>query len=214
MRLQKQEIENLSNPYKLNLINSLTGIKPANLIGTVSNDGHENLAIFSSVIHLGSNPALIGFVLRPHSEIRRDTYENIKTTGFYTINHIPTSFTENAHYTSSKFEIDESEFEFCNFTPEYKDNFKAPFVAESQIKFGLRYVEEIAIPLNGTTLIIGTIESIHVENELIDKNGYLDLEKGNVAGISGLNTYYSLTKINTYPYARKSELPNWHDKEK
>ncbi len=42
----------------------MTGIKPANLIGTISKNQVSSLAIFSSVVHLGSNPALLGFVLR------------------------------------------------------------------------------------------------------------------------------------------------------
>ena len=59
MYFSKKDIINASRIHRLNLINSITGIKPANLIGTISKDGHTNLAIFSSVIHLGSNPALI-----------------------------------------------------------------------------------------------------------------------------------------------------------
>lgn len=209
MELQKQEIEKLSKVYKLNLINSLTGIKPANLIGTKSTEGVNNLAIFSSVVHLGSNPPLIGFILRPYSDVRRDTYENIKKNGFYTINHVPDSLTKNAHYTSAKFEHNESEFDFCGFTPENLEDFDAPFVLESPIKIGLRFVEEVDIAINGTTMIIGEIEIIQVQDDLIDENGYLNLDTANVAGISGLNSYYSLKKIDSYPYARRKEVPTF-----
>jgi hypothetical protein len=41
---------------RLNLINSCTGYKSANLIATKSVDGAVNVAIFSSITHLGSNP--------------------------------------------------------------------------------------------------------------------------------------------------------------
>ena len=54
------DIKSMSKIFRLNLINSITGIKPANLIGTKSKDNLENLAIFSSVVHLGSNHALLG----------------------------------------------------------------------------------------------------------------------------------------------------------
>ena len=47
--------------YRINLINSCSGYKSANLIGTKSVDGITNVAIFSSVTHIGSNPALLGF---------------------------------------------------------------------------------------------------------------------------------------------------------
>ena len=74
------DLDGLSKIYRLNLINSITGYKSANLIGTQSLNGKTNLAIFSSVIHLGSNPALIGFVLRP-TTVPRHTYSNLKATG-------------------------------------------------------------------------------------------------------------------------------------
>ena len=61
-------IRDLDKVKRLNIINSITGIKPGNLIGTISEEKITNLAIFSSVIHLGSNPALLGFVLRPKKE--------------------------------------------------------------------------------------------------------------------------------------------------
>jgi flavin reductase (DIM6/NTAB) family NADH-FMN oxidoreductase RutF len=59
---------------RLNLINSCTGYKSANLIATKSVDGAVNVAIFSSITHLGSNPALIGFIVRP--TVPRNTYKN------------------------------------------------------------------------------------------------------------------------------------------
>ena len=127
--------------YRLNLINSITGIKPGNLIGTKSKDDKSNLAIISSVVHLGSNPALLGFVMRPQQPVKHHTYQNITETGVYTINHIPNNLTERAHYTSAKFEKDVSEFAACGFTEEYVSEFSAPFVAESEIKVSMRFTE-------------------------------------------------------------------------
>ena len=116
MHLTKEEIQQTSRIKRLNIINSITGVKPANLIGSISENGHSNLAIFSSIVHLGSNPALLGFILRPQHEVRRDTYDNIMQTKYYTINHISSKYVENAHYTSAKFDKEDSEFERCKFT--------------------------------------------------------------------------------------------------
>ena len=73
----EEDILQMPKVKRLNIINSITGIKPANLISTIDERNRHNLAIFSSVVHLGSNPALIGFILRPQEKIRRHTYENI-----------------------------------------------------------------------------------------------------------------------------------------
>ncbi len=84
---QVEDLENMSKIYRLNLINSVTGYKSAHLVGTTSAKGIDNVAIFSSVIHLGSNPALLGFILRP-TTVPRHTYSNMKATGVFTLNAI------------------------------------------------------------------------------------------------------------------------------
>ena len=206
MQLSRTDINDLDRRKRANLINSVTGIKPANLIGTKSDQGVENLAIFSSVLHLGSNPPLIAMVTRPLGEVPRHTYENIQAKGVYTINAVPVYKTEQAHYTSAKFDHDESEFETCSFEPVYVEGFDAPFVKESPIRFGLKLVQEIPVQLNGTVMLIGEIQHLFIQDELISDEGYINLEKAGVAGISGLNTYYDLSLKASYPYARKEDF--------
>ena len=79
--ISRDEISQMEKIERLNLINSCTGYKSANLIATKSVDGNSNVAIFSSVTHLGSNPALIGFIMRP-TTVPRDTYKNIREPDF------------------------------------------------------------------------------------------------------------------------------------
>lgn len=208
MRLTKADLENKGKVERLNLVNSITGIKPANLIGTLDNEGNTNLGIFSSVIHLGSFPALIGFIMRPKGEVPRHTYENIMENGYYTINHVHPSFVKQAHYTSAKFERNESEFDEVNLQEEYLDGFKAPFVEESKVRMGLKFVEEIPIKLNGTILIIGEIQLIDVPNYIVDELGQIDLS-GASSGISGLNRYYDLSLREEFPYVRRNEVPHF-----
>lgn len=193
---------------RLNLVNSITGIKPANLIGSISSKNETNLAIFSSIVHLGSNPALIGFIIRPMNNIRRHTYENIKENGFFTINHIHPSFTQNAHFTSAKFKKKESEFSTCNLEEEYLKGFKAPFVKESRLKIGLTLADEVPIKSNGCVMIIGKVIHLFVEDNCLDKQtGMINLEKNKTVGIGGLNAYYSVSKIADYEYARVENNP-------
>ena len=85
--LSKEEFDDLQKFYRINLINSCTGYKSANLLGSISKEGVENVSVFSSITHLGSNPAMLGYILRP-TTVPRDTFKNIKETGFFTVNHI------------------------------------------------------------------------------------------------------------------------------
>ncbi|MFT4850730.1 MAG: flavin reductase (DIM6/NTAB) family NADH-FMN oxidoreductase RutF [Sediminicola sp.] len=208
MIYNKEQIDKLDRVTRLKLINSITGIKPANLIGTISNEGQTNLAIFSSVVHLGSNPPLLGFISRPKGTEFGHTYRNILGNGAYTINHIHPEFIKNAHYTSAKFDENISEFQRCNLSEEYIKDFKAPFLKESTFKIGMCFKEAIDIKLNGTILIIGEIKHLILPDNAIVNND-IDLEVTNSVGISGLNSYYSLKKIVDYPYAKANEVPEF-----
>ena len=207
MHYSKDDIANWDRVLRLKIINSVTGIKPANLIGTIGSNGSTNLAIFSSIVHLGSNPGLVGCVTRPRTDEVGHTFENILESGVYTVNHIHPEFTKNAHYTSAKFPKDVSEFSKCGLTEDFIEGFKAPFVKESQLKIGLRYVENHKIS-NGTTLVIGQIEHLILPD--MDLNdGDIDLELSKSVGISGLNSYYELKKIAQYPFVRLEDVPEF-----
>jgi len=208
MEYNKQDIADLERIPRLKLINSVTGIKPANLVGTICNKGETNVAVFSSVVHLGSNPPLLGFISRPQTEDVGHTFRNIVENNQYTINHIHPEFTKQAHFTSAKFDKSISEFERCGLTEEYVKGFKAPFVKESFFKIGLRFKQSIDIPLNGTVLVIGEIENLMLPESAMN-DGDIDLELTNSVGISGLNSYYEVKKIAKYPYARVNEIPEF-----
>ena len=209
MYLTKEQIKQTSRIKRLNIINSITGVKPANLIGSISDNGLSNLAIFSSIVHLGSNPALLGFILRPQHEVRRDTYDNIMQTKYYTINHIPSDYIKNAHYTSAKFDREDSEFERCKLTEEYLFDFDAPFVKESRVKIGLKLEEMLHIELNKCIMVIGSIHHLWVDNVAVEDDGQINLELLDDVGIGGLNSYYNLKRIAQFPYARVNELPDF-----
>ena len=188
MYLDEEEIENLEKIYRVNLINSCSGYKAANLIGTTSAN-NNNLAIFSSMVHLGSNPPLLGFFLRPTEIVPRHTYLNIKENKYYTINSVEEKFADLAHHTSAKYDRSVSEFEIANLEPEFLNKFPSPYVKSSSIKIGMKFVEEIKIEYNKSRLIVGKIIELHVNDDLIDKDGFLNLYKANIATISGCDGY-------------------------
>ena len=202
----KPEIVALPKRYRTNLINSLSGFKSGNLIGTISPNGQENLAIFTSVVHLGANPALMGFIMRPVS-VPRHTYENIIETGSFTINHIATNFYKKAHQTAARYDRERSEFLEVGLTPFYTEHIKAPYVQESKVKIGLSFVEKLEIKANGTQMIIGAIEEILVPPELILSDGYLNLEKAETVAVSCLDGYHRTEQLARLTYAKPDLEP-------
>ena len=195
------DIQQMDKIFRLNLINSCTGYKSANLLGTLSTEGRTNLAVFSSITHLGSNPPLIGFVLRP-TTVPRDTYKNIKETGFFSVNHIHSSMVADAHHTSAKYPADVSEFDQTDFEPEYLDGFHAPYVQGAQVRLGCQYLNEYEIKENNTLLIVSKIEAIHLGEHILQEDGWLSLESAKSVTINGLDGYASPKLIERFPYAR------------
>jgi flavin reductase (DIM6/NTAB) family NADH-FMN oxidoreductase RutF len=182
------DINKMHHLYRINLINSCSGYKSANLIGTKSSKGISNVAVFSSVTHIGSDPALFGFFLRPTTVIR-NTYDNIKETSCFTINHIHESILEDAHHTSAKYDSAISEFDVTQLEEDYKNGFLAPFVKHSPVQMAMDYVEEYAIKANNTILLIGKIKDLYIQENLLEKDGFVNLSEAKVLSINGLDGY-------------------------
>jgi flavin reductase (DIM6/NTAB) family NADH-FMN oxidoreductase RutF len=182
------DIQNLEKIFKINLINSCSGFKSANLLGSISEEGVSNLAVFSSVTHLGSKPPTLGFILRP-TTVPRDTYKNIKDLGVFTINHIHEGIIEDAHHTSAKYPKDVSEFDMTGLEEEFKGAFKAPFVKGAPVQMSMKFIEEVYVPSNDVMLIVSQIQELYIDDELLQEDGLINLSKGNIAAINGLDTY-------------------------
>lgn len=183
-----EDIKNLDKIYQINLINSCSGYKSANLLGSISKDGITNVAVFSSVTHLGSNPPTFGYILRP-TTVPRNTYKNIKETGVFTINHIFEDILEDAHHTSAKYPEEISEFDVTNLKVDFKENCIAPFVKYSPVKMKMRFVEEVYIKSNDVLMIVAEIEQLYVDDKLLQEDGFVNLSAGKVAAINGLDGY-------------------------
>jgi flavin reductase (DIM6/NTAB) family NADH-FMN oxidoreductase RutF len=188
--------------YRANFINSLTGFKSASLIGTINAEGVPNLGMFSSIVHIGSDPALIGYINRPLAAAPH-TLANIKANGFYTVNHIHPSFVDKAHQTSAKYPDEVNEFIEVGLTEEYLDGISVPFVKESPIKYLLSLKEIVPITLNATFLVIGQLEQVLMDQSLQPTaDGFLHLDQAGSICSNGLEAYYNTTLIDRYTYAK------------
>ena len=198
----RTDIDQMDKIFRLNLINSCTGFKSANLLGTKSLNGVSNVAVFSSITHLGSNPPLIGFILRP-TTVPRDTYRNIKDTGVFTVNHIYSDIIEDAHHTSAKYPDEVSEFTKTGLEEEFLGDFPAPFVKGAKIRLGCRFLNEYVIKENDTLLLVSAIEHVFIaDQDILQEDGWLKLENANTVAINGLDGYATTNLLDRYAYAR------------
>lgn len=196
-----EDINEMDKRCRTNFINSLSGFKSLNLAGTFSNlTQNFNLAPVSSVIHVGAQPPLMGLLFRPDS-VPRHTLENIRETGFWTLNHVCEEFVKKAHQTSARYNRDISEFEAAGLTAVYED-FPAPFVKESKIRIGLQLEESYDLKSNGTHFIVGKVLRICLPEHVLADDGFVNLEEAGTLTVSGLDSYHKTSLISRLPYAK------------
>lgn len=204
-KITYHEIMNMEKQERVHFVNSLGGFKSVGLIGTQNSNSQTNLAIVDSIIHIGSNPPLFGMIFRP-GVVARHTLENILETGFYTINHIAEKIYEKAHQTSARYDRNCSEFEKTGLTSEYKNNFFAPFVNESNVQLAMEFKEKILLSINNTVLIIGEVKDVYFPENCLQKDGFLDIEKAETITCSGLDSYHKTIQISRLSYAKPDKI--------
>jgi hypothetical protein len=101
-----------------------------------------------------------------------------------------------------KYETDISEFDAVGFTEQVLESIHAPFVQEAVVKIGMQFLEKVEIKLNGTILVIGSIEYIELNENCISNDGFVSLEKENILGCVGLDAYYSPRFLGRLSYAK------------
>jgi flavin reductase (DIM6/NTAB) family NADH-FMN oxidoreductase RutF len=206
MHIQSADLQQMSRFYRANLINCLSGYKPAVLVGTANPEKQTNLALFSNIFHVGADPALLGYVQRPTGQ-NGDTFRNIEATGAYTFNLVPAPLMEQAHYTSARFDPHTSEFVACRIRSSWIDDFAAPFVADSPVKIGLTLADIIPYDRNGTRFVIGQVQHILIDDRIIEADGNLNLAEASVLCTVGLEQYGQPSSLRKLPYAKVDTLP-------
>jgi flavin reductase (DIM6/NTAB) family NADH-FMN oxidoreductase RutF len=191
--IREEHIEMMGKLERVQFATTLPGPKPICLVGTRSPEGIANLAPFSSITHLGSNPILIGMVTRPDS-VERHTLRNILATKSWTLNHVTARTVEQAHQCSARYPSDVSEFTATGLTELTHPGVIAPFVAECPIRYALVLEEIIDIPSNGTKLIVGRVHLVDLPDGSCAADGSIALTAHQSLASTALDTYFAITE--------------------
>jgi flavin reductase (DIM6/NTAB) family NADH-FMN oxidoreductase RutF len=203
--MQKQitfdKIMTMQKLERVHFVNSIAGFKSVCLIGTQNNLNQTNLAIVSSLIHIGSNPPLLGVIFRP-GVVERHSLENILSTKYFTVNHINEAIYKQAHQTSARYDRAISEFDATGLTVACKDDFFAPFVGESQVQIAMEFKEKVELTINNTVLVIGEVKSVYFPSDCLEEDGFLHIEKAASITCSGLDSYHKTIQLDRLSYAK------------
>ena len=146
----------------------------------------------------------MGMIIRP-ATVPRHTLTNIIEQNEYTFNHIHEDIVASAHQTAAKYTRTQNEFEMTGLTPYFSENMKAPYVAESRIKIGLRFRERYNIQANHTIMIVGEVVEVILPKDAVGMDGFVDLNAAGTVTGSGLDAYLTTEKIARLSYARPYE---------
>ena len=200
IELDRAGLDALARRERMHLVNSLSGYKGVNLVGTCDDARHTNLSIVTSVVHVGAAPPLLGMIVRPHT-VPRHTLENLLATGAYTINAVTRAMHERAHLASARWPREVSEFDGVGLTPEWSGVHGAPYVAESPLQVGLELAERHALG-NGCTFVVGAVVEVRTVEAARGEDGHLDLDALDLVAASGVDEYHRVRTLGRQPYAK------------
>lgn len=182
--------------YKL-----LTGTiipRPIGWISTVSKDGINNLAPFSFFNAVGEDPPHVMFSTVRSGNKNKDTLNNVLETGQFVVNLVTEDIVEKMNATSESVAADVDEFVLGALTPIPCEKVAPMRVLESKVSMECELVHHYSLENSsdgGATIIIGKVVMFHVDEEIMQENYRIDMEKYKpVARLAGSN-YATLGKI-------------------
>ena len=187
------------NPYK-----SICVPRPIGWISTVSRDGIVNLAPYSQYNNLGYDPPYVMFSGGGGGGSgigRKDSVRNATDTGEFVVNMATWDLREAVNITSQSVapDIDEANLAGLEMIPSHI--VKAPRVKASPVHLECKLQTIVALP--GRTpeqvhhVVMGRVVGIHIRDDVLTKDGKLDVLKIRPLARMGYFDYTSVTEVFT-----------------
>lgn len=130
---------------------------------------------------------------------KRHSYNIIKESGEFVINLTPASLIKAADYCGIYTGAKVDKFVKCNLTKEEATEVKCPLIAESPLSLECKVTE--IIPLGSHDMFLADIVAVDVDEELLDKDGKLHLDRAGLAAFAH-GEYFELgKKIGTFGFS-------------
>lgn len=122
----------------------------------------------------------------------RHSWGIIKEKGEFVLNLTPASMARTADYCGIYTGAKVDKFKKCNLTPVAAEEVSAPMIGECPVSLCCRVSD--VIPLGSHDMFLADILAVYVNEELLDKEGKLHLEKADLCAYAH-GDYYSLGRI-------------------
>jgi flavin reductase (DIM6/NTAB) family NADH-FMN oxidoreductase RutF len=173
--------------------------RPIAWISTLSKQGIHNLAPYSQFQNLTFEPPYVMFAANQTSQGRRkDTVVNVEETGEFVYNMAIYGLREAVNLSASEVPPEVDEFELAGVTKAPSIRVKPCRVAESPVQFECIHHQTLRLPgkgLMGTVdVVIGRVVLVHIKDEVIRRDGRLDIVK--IRPLARLG-YYDYTTVDS-----------------
>lgn len=152
--------------------------RPIAFASTIDKEGNVNLSPFSFFNVFGSNPPVL--IFSPARRVRDNTtkhsLENVKEVKEVVINMVNYSMVEQMSLASTEYDKGVNEFVKAGLTEVSSTLVKPPRVAESPVAFECKVLQILPVGEEGgaANLIICEVVMVHVNEDVLDKDGKID----------------------------------------
>lgn len=194
------EPKNQNHGLAKNPFNSLVIPRPIGWISSLSEDGVPNLAPYSFFNAVCYRPPTVMFSggVGTASDHRKDSVRNILATGEFVCNLATWETRDQMNGSSASLPPEADEITLNNLTPLESHLVSAPRIAEAPVHLECKLIKSVDIEgwqdSDDYKVIFGEVVGIHIDDEMITKDGLLDVAKMMPIGRLGYNDY---TRVDT-----------------
>ncbi len=169
------------------------GPRPIAFASTIDAEGNPNLSPFSFFNVFGANPPVLIFspARRGRDNTTKHTFENAKKVDEVVINIVNYDIVQQMSLSSTEYAEGVNEFEKAGLTMLKSDLIKPFRVAESPVQFECKVQDIIETGTEGGAgnLVICHVVKMHIKEDVLDENGYIDQYKIDQVARMGGNWY-------------------------
>jgi flavin reductase (DIM6/NTAB) family NADH-FMN oxidoreductase RutF len=201
-------LKDLKTAEVQNFLNHAIAPRPICFASTIDLNGNVNLSPFSFFNFFSTNPPIA--IFSPSRRVRNNTtkhtLENILEVPEVCINIVNYEMVQQVSLCSCEFPKETDEFIKSGFTKEPSELIKPPRVKESPVQMECKVVEVKHLGTEGGAgnLIICEIMIMHINENILGKNGMIDQQKIHHVARLGGNWYAKITSENLF----EVEKPN------
>lgn len=176
--------------------------RPIGFVSTLSRDGTRNLAPFSFFNMVSANPPVLMFCPGQRRDgTDKDTLVNAVETGEFVVSVVTEDMTERMNACAFDYPPEIDEFEMTGLTPGPSTLVRPSLVVDSPVNLEccLLEVRRFGNQPGAGAVVFGEIVAIHVDDDVLAKDGLIDPLKLKAVGRLGRLTYCRVRDVFDLP---------------